>query len=242
MVATTLELEPTTVPQSRPTTPDAYSGYPHVSGSGQVSVAVLADDPLTGQGAVACLRSQPGLQVLPAARRREAEVILIVVQQVTDETLLWMQSEAVASSHRDLKFVLVGDGMREHHIMRAVAHGLVGVMSRREADYSRIAEVIHSVRDGHPQIPEAALGWLIDQIREIHLDVLTPNGLTATGLETREADVLRLLAEGLDTAEIAQELKYSERTVKNIIHGLLTRFDLRNRAHAVSFALRRNLL
>jgi DNA-binding NarL/FixJ family response regulator len=242
MVVSTLELEPAVAPLTRQSTPDAGSGYNPVSRSAQVSVAVLADDPLTGQGAVACLRGQAGLQVLPTARRREAEVILILVQQVTDETLLWMQSEAASSSHRNLKFVLVGDGIREHHIMRAVAHGLVGVIPRREADYSRIAEVIHSARAGHPQIPEAALGWLIKQIREIHLDVLTPNGLTATGLETREADVLRLLAEGLDTAEIAEELKYSERTVKNIIHGLLTRFDLRNRAHAVSFALRRNLL
>ena len=61
---------------------------------------------------------------------------------------------------------------------------------------------------------------------------------TAAGLYTREVEVLRLLAEGLDTLEIDQRLSYSERTVRNIIHGLLTRMKLRSRAHAAAYALR----
>jgi DNA-binding NarL/FixJ family response regulator len=72
--------------------------------------------------------------------------------------------------------------------------------------------------------------------------VLDPHGLTAAGLYTREVDVLRLLAEGMDTLEIAQRLNYSERTVKNIIHGVLSRLKLRNRSHAVAYALRNGVM
>jgi DNA-binding NarL/FixJ family response regulator len=54
--------------------------------------------------------------------------------------------------------------------------------------------------------------------------------------------VLRLLAEGLDTAEIAGKLAYSERTVKNILHEMLTRLGLRNRMHAVPHGLRNGLI
>ena len=46
------------------------------------------------------------------------------------------------------------------------------------------------------------------------------------------------LADGLDTQQIAGKLSYSERTVKNVLHGLMHRLQLRNRAHAVAFALR----
>lgn len=46
------------------------------------------------------------------------------------------------------------------------------------------------------------------------------------------------MSEGLDTSEIAAELSYSERTVKNVMHGLTTRLHLRNRSHAVAYALR----
>jgi DNA-binding NarL/FixJ family response regulator len=80
------------------------------------------------------------------------------------------------------------------------------------------------------------------RLQALQRDVLDPHGLTTAGLYTREVDVLRLLAEGLDTAEVSQRLNYSERTVRNIIHGMLTRMKLRNRVHAVAFALRNGVM
>jgi DNA-binding NarL/FixJ family response regulator len=55
-------------------------------------------------------------------------------------------------------------------------------------------------------------------------------------------EVLRLIADGFDTREIASKLSYSERTVKNVLHGITTRLRLRNRAHAVAYALRNGLI
>jgi DNA-binding CsgD family transcriptional regulator len=72
--------------------------------------------------------------------------------------------------------------------------------------------------------------------------VLSPRGLTLTGLTPRETEVLRLVAEGHDTAEIAETMCYSERTVKNILHDLTTRLQLRNRSHAVAYAMREGLI
>jgi DNA-binding NarL/FixJ family response regulator len=54
--------------------------------------------------------------------------------------------------------------------------------------------------------------------------------------------VLKLLADGMDTGEIAATLNYSERTIKNVLHGLMSRLDLRNRSHAVAYALRAGAL
>jgi DNA-binding NarL/FixJ family response regulator len=68
------------------------------------------------------------------------------------------------------------------------------------------------------------------------------NGATATlsagVLTDREVRVLKLLADGLDTAEVGHRLFYSERTVKNIVHGVTSRLNLRNRTQAVAYALR----
>ena len=58
-------------------------------------------------------------------------------------------------------------------------------------------------------------------------------------LAPREEAVLRLVAEGHATAEIAAALSYSERSVKNVIQGLTERLGLRNRCHAVAHAVRR---
>jgi DNA-binding NarL/FixJ family response regulator len=72
--------------------------------------------------------------------------------------------------------------------------------------------------------------------------MLDPQGMTFSGLSAREIEVLRLVAEGFDTAHIAMQLSYSERTVKNVLHDLTTRLQLRNRSHAVAYALREGLI
>jgi DNA-binding NarL/FixJ family response regulator len=205
-----------------------------------VAVAVLSDDPITAEGAVAYLRSRPEIRILPVARQSEAEVVLILVGRVTEETLTLVERAAEAAS--DARFVVVGDGMRERQLVRCLTHGLVSVIPRREAGFDRIVQVIGDTRDGRLALPPTASGWLAQRIRSIQRDVLEPLGMDAAGLEAREVEVLRFLAEGLATPEIAVRLNYSERTVKNIIHGILTRLRLRNRAHAVAFALRSGAL
>ncbi|MGO4426651.1 response regulator transcription factor, partial [Streptomyces sp. MCAF7] len=47
---------------------------------------------------------------------------------------------------------------------------------------------------------------------------------------------------GYDTADIAMKLSYSERTIKNVLHAVMTRLNLRNRSHAVAYALRQGLI
>ena len=61
-------------------------------------------------------------------------------------------------------------------------------------------------------------------------------------LACRELNVLRLLAEGSTTREIAGELSYSERTVKNIVHDTLAKLHCRTRAHAVAVMARQGEL
>ncbi|MGW3633862.1 LuxR C-terminal-related transcriptional regulator [Streptomyces sp. NPDC005122] len=69
-----------------------------------------------------------------------------------------------------------------------------------------------------------------------------PAGLLPAELSQREADVLRLLAEGFDTVEIADQLSYSERLIKGVIQAVIKRLELRNRTHDVADAIRMGIL
>ncbi|WP_328596424.1 helix-turn-helix transcriptional regulator [Streptomyces apricus] len=69
-----------------------------------------------------------------------------------------------------------------------------------------------------------------------------PAPTPAPELTSREVDVLRLIAEGKQVDEIAAALSYSERTVRYILHGAMKRTRTRNRAHAVSYAIRAGLI
>lgn len=61
-------------------------------------------------------------------------------------------------------------------------------------------------------------------------------------LTGRERDVLRLLARGAGTAEMARELGISATTVRNHVQHLLEKLKAHNRLQAVSAALRHGLL
>jgi DNA-binding NarL/FixJ family response regulator len=61
-------------------------------------------------------------------------------------------------------------------------------------------------------------------------------------LSDRERDVLRLVAQGLPTREVAAQLCYSERTIKNVIHDVVTKLNARTRSQAVAHAMRDGLI
>lgn len=203
-----------------------------------VTVAVMASEPLIAQGAAAYLRTFPGVTPIPQDRLAGADVVLVIAGHVSEQTLSLMEQAAELVSDREMRFVLVCDGIREPQLLRALSLGLVSVLLRQDADYQQIARALVNAREGRVELPREAHEWLEKRLRSIQRDVLAPHGLTAAGLYTREVEVLRLLAEGMDITEIAQRLNYSERTVRNIIHGVLSRMKLRNRVHAVAYALR----
>jgi DNA-binding NarL/FixJ family response regulator len=68
-----------------------------------------------------------------------------------------------------------------------------------------------------------------------------PRAATAT-LTDREQQVLALIAAGHPTREVALELSYSERTVKNVLHDVVTKLNARSRSQAVAFAVREGLI
>jgi DNA-binding NarL/FixJ family response regulator len=204
-----------------------------------VSVAVIADDPILEQGAIAYLGSRPEVEVLPSEHLAKAEVGLVIVDLVTDDMLGFIERTSQASAIGGPRVVLVGDLAQERHVVRVVGAGLFSIIPRREADFEHVLRAITAVRGGSLYLPGDVLGRITGWLSTVEKQALEPHGLTASGLDKREVDVFRLLSEGLDTQEIAERLNYSERTVKNVIHGVLSRFKLRNRVQAVAFAMRR---
>ncbi|MFE5511509.1 LuxR C-terminal-related transcriptional regulator [Streptomyces sp. NPDC056529] len=143
---------------------------------------------------------------------------------------------------RDQRVVLVAGELREPDLLSVVEYGVRAIIWRHQATEQRLLSAVHSAARGEGELPPDLVSRLLNQVGRLRR--ATAAGATAGGavplfgMAPREVDVLRLLAEGLDTRQISERLAYSERTVKNILHALMTRLQLTNRAHAVAYALR----
>ncbi|WP_037910892.1 helix-turn-helix transcriptional regulator [Actinacidiphila yeochonensis] len=201
----------------------------------RIRVAVHAQDPISREGAHSQLRRCPEIDLREVADSGPG-MVAVLVEDVLDQAALTRLRRLVRSE--GARAVLVVRALREAELLDVIECGVGAIVWRHEATATRLAQAVLAAARGDGDLPADLLGRLINQVGTLHRGATGRSGAPAAGLTPREIDVLRLVAEGFDTGEIASKLSYSERTVKNVMHGLTTRLHLRNRAHAVAQALR----
>jgi DNA-binding NarL/FixJ family response regulator len=202
-----------------------------------VPVAVVARAQLAEDFLIRGLQSMGSLLALPARRADEAEVVLILANETDEAVMKDMARVAEGSAGVMRPIILVCNRIGEHQVFDAVAYGLVSVLSWTDISIEQLVQAIHGSRAGRAQLPEEVLGVIMRRMRMMRVA-----DAPSTQVSPREVDVIRLLADGLGTIEIANKLNFSERTIKNILAGLSARFDLHSRAHLVAFAFRNGII
>jgi DNA-binding NarL/FixJ family response regulator len=169
------------------------------------------------------------------ADRPKPTVALAVADAVDEDVTRWLRA-----LHRSegLPVVLVVGQLDPRALATVVESGVRAVLRRCEATPQRLTQLLHATALDRSELPPELLRALLDQMSQLSRNLLEPRGLSLTGLTNRERDVLRLIADGMSTREVASELAYSERTIKTVVQDLTVRLQLRNRAHAVAYAVR----
>lgn len=204
-----------------------------------VATYIYAADPISLAGVTSQLRSRPEIRVLDATDVDSAEVAVVVSGTLDAETLRVLRALRRGTQPRT---VLVAEVLDDQALVAAAEAGVCGLVRRSEATAEALTRAVVRVAGGNGDVPADLVARLLNQLGRLQRHVLTPRGLTVSGLTERETEVFRMVADGMDTADIARELSYSERTVKNIVHAVTTRLQLRNRSHAVAYVLREGLI
>src|SRR5262245_27796767 len=204
----------------------------------RIPVFVSACDPLSRDGVASQLRGH-GVDLVDERALPQDAVAVVVVDEMDDRAV----AEVRAVRRRGVEHVVVvAARLDDAGLLAAAEAGASGVLRRVEATPQSLLACVRSAAAGEGSLPPDLLGRLLGQVGRLHRQVLAPRGLTFSGLTEREVRVLRLLADGLDTAEVGRQLFLSERTVKNVVHDVTSRLHLRNRTHAVAYALRQGLI
>jgi DNA-binding NarL/FixJ family response regulator len=197
-----------------------------------VCFSMFGDDVLATEGIIAA----SGVRLRYAATAPEqADALLAVTMDLTEE----IASNLVfaADSRRRPAVLVVTETVLGQPLAAEMASGPVRLVPRRDATTQgilAIAATLHAVAvdRGEPAAPH--LDRLLSDLRR--------QSTRPRGLDSREAQLLNLLADGADTTAIARELHCSNHTVKRLVRDLLQRYQARNRAHVVAHALQTNLI
>ena len=203
----------------------------------RIPVFISAADPISHAGISSQLRGAGITEIADATV--PGAVALVVADHVDAESVSAIRSLRARGAER---LILLVARIDDKGVVAAVEAGATNVIRRSEATPGNLLAAIRTASAGEGSLPPDLLGRLLSQVGRLQRQVLHPRGLTFAGLTDREVSVLRLLADGLDTVEVGERLYYSERTVKNIIHDLTNRLELRNRTHAVAYAIREGLI
>ncbi|WP_233159973.1 helix-turn-helix transcriptional regulator [Actinophytocola xanthii] len=198
-------------------------------------MSVHTPDVISRVGLVRYLEAHPEVEVVPAGSSASVDVVVLAPPRLTPQVLTAMRKRAALSP---APVVLLANQLSDGHLLAVVECRVVAVLPRSAASDDRLLRGVLGAAARAETMPSDLLGELITHLERLRGEGLMAKGSEAAGLNPREVDVLRLMSKGMDTAEIARELCYSERTVKNVIYGCTSRLNLRNRPHAVAYAMR----
>jgi DNA-binding NarL/FixJ family response regulator len=130
----------------------------------------------------------------------------------------------------------------EDEVLGAVQAGATGILDKATLDPGALTACVRAAASGAGVMAPQLLGSLLRSLRRVSREVLEPRGVSLARLNTREQEVLRLVAQGMATREVAKQLCYSERTIKNVLHDVATKLNVRTRSQAVALAVRDGLI
>ena len=158
---------------------------------------------------------------------------LIIVDHVMAGGLDFVAAAGEASG---APVVVCSSQCDEDAVLAALQAGAAGVLRKETLTTDSLASAVRAAASGTGVVTSELLRELLDGIG-------AENGQPAAArLTDREQQVLSLIAAGHPTREVAQQLCYSERTVKNVLHDVVTKLNARSRSQAVAHAVREGLI
>jgi len=201
------------------------------------NVYLHAADEILRAGLAAQLACADDVELAP--RTDAADVALVASDDVDEPTLRTVRS---LPHHGCKRVLLLLAKVDERAVLAGVEAGACGILRRSGLTSAALLDAVRSAHAGGGTLPPDMLGLLLTQVGVMQRHEIRGVPLAYGRLAERELQVLRLVADGYATAEIARRLSYSERTVKNVIQQIVTRLQLRNRSHAVAYAVREGLI
>ncbi len=210
-----------------------------------ITVLIVDDHTVVRQGIRAFLATQPDIQVVGEAASGE-EAVRLVEQYVPDVVLMDLVMpgmDGVEATRRirrvspRTQVIVLTSYHDDDHIFPAIRAGALSYLLK-DVGPDDLADAVRRAARGeailHPRVAARVIQELHGAARE--------DASPFAELTERELEVLRLIAEGLSNAEIAERLVISEKTVKSHVSNILSKLHLADRTQAAVYAWKQGLM
>lgn len=142
----------------------------------------------------------------------------------------------ISDEYEDVKTVVVGVPGSAPILVEYFEGGALGYV-RIDDPLERLVQVIHDAARGETSVEPEIAAALVDRLATLRnmVDEVTPNLPDNVNLTPREECVLELIAQGKTNQAIADELYIEVGTVKNHVHSILQKLNVRDRQQAAYY-------
>jgi len=209
------------------------------------TILIVDDHAIVRKGVRGYLEVQPDLVVVGEAADGK-EAVRIVTELVPDVVLMdlvmpGMDGIEAARRIRDAsprtQVVVLTSHHEDGHIFPAIKAGAISYLLK-DVDPEELAEAVRAAARGEAIIHPRVAARMMAELRGTRDMVAS----AFAELTDREMDVLRLIAEGLSNATIAEQLVLSEKTVKGYVSNILGKLHLADRTQAAVYAWREGVV
>ncbi|MEU8131930.1 response regulator transcription factor [Streptodolium elevatio] len=208
---------------------------------------LLADDhALVRRGVRLILDSEPDLHVVAeadngaeaVARARAGDIDLAVLDIAMPRTTGLQAARELSRLRPDLRILFLTMYDNEQYFFEALRVGASGYVLKSVADRDLVDACHAAIRDEPFIYPGAVTTLVRDYLERVRLgDPLPPRAIT-----DREEEVLKLVAEGHTSKEIADLLVISAKTVERHRANMLQKLGLKDRLELTRYAIRAGLI
>lgn len=212
---------------------------------GQITVLIVDDHKVVRQGVRAFMDTQPDLIVVGEAETGEAAIELarehapdvVIVDLVMPGMDGVEVTRRVKQTSPRTQVIVLTSYHQDEHIFPAIRAGALSYLLK-DVGPSELADAVRKAAAGEAVLHPRVAARVVQELHGARQDAPNP----FTELSDREMEVLRLIADGLNNADIAEKLVISEKTVKSHVSNILNKLHLADRTQAAVYAWREGVV
>ena len=212
-----------------------------------ISVIIADDHAIVRDGLRALLEVNPDIQVVGNAA--DGHQVISQVQKLQPDLVVMDISmpelNGIHATQRILEFapqvgvIILSMFGTPEHVYRALQAGARGYLLKESAGRD-LLDAIQAVHDGKFYLSQPVINTLIVDYLHLRAQVQRTNPLDS--LSQREREILQLVVEGKTSAEIAETLFLSPKTVESYRSRMMHKLNMPDMTSLIKFAVQEGLI